>query len=553
MDGLENISSMICMLDFLASLDLQDAFLTIAMHPSCYKYLCFDFEGVRYCFIALVFGLSCAPRIFTKMLKVPLSSLRLNGIKCSAWIDDILLVGSSLLSCTSTVSYTISFLESLGFIIKPSKSNLTPSQSIRHVGFIWDTVRFTVSVPPEKVEALKDLCSSAISRPISLRFLARIIGTIDSFKFGCPIAPLHYRSLQLDLVKHLSPTPNWNSLLVLSPSACSDLRWWLECDLDLRPARLTSFSPSHRMETDASLVGWGAYLHSGSYTQGRWSASESKLHINYLELKAVLLAIQSLLPGFSEVSLLVLCDNTPTVCYINHMGGTKSRFLCASPLNSGTIVYPIIFGSGQFTSKARIMSVPMNSQEFFLTPMIIIYLLPGFPVYIPILTSALTLTFLLLVSTIICLVIPLVCLTRVRNSLTRSPYPGLATYTYSLLLFYSVGSLINSSPTIVSSVSLLPHSAPSSPVFPSILDLCIAPPILLPDCAVIREPRHCKVSQMMAWTISVSVSLQEAFRRTLSPDCSVMWKKNPYRNISLTGRNSPVGVAKGKLILATYL
>ncbi|CAL4160506.1 unnamed protein product, partial [Meganyctiphanes norvegica] len=138
----------------------------------------------------------------------------------------------------------------------PSKSHLTPSQSIRHVGFIWDTVRFTVSVPPEKVEALKVLCSSAISRPISLRFLAKIIGTIDSFKFGCPIAPLHYRSLQLDLVKHLSPTPDWNSLLVLSPSACSDLFWWLECDLDLRPARLTSFSPSHRMETDASLVGW---------------------------------------------------------------------------------------------------------------------------------------------------------------------------------------------------------------------------------------------------------------------------------------------------------
>ncbi|CAL4068835.1 unnamed protein product, partial [Meganyctiphanes norvegica] len=229
MDGLENISSMICMLDFLASLDLQDAFLTIAMHPSCYKYLCFDFEGVRYCFIALVFGLSYAPRIFTKMLKVPLSSLRLNGIKCSAWIDDILLVGSSLLSCTSTVSYIISFLEFLGFIIKPSKSHLTPSQSIRHVGFIWDTVRFTVSVPPEKVEAHKVLCSSAISRPISLRFLAKIIGTIDSFKFGCPIAPLHYRSLQLDLVKHLSPTPDWNSLLVLSPSAYSDLFWWLEC------------------------------------------------------------------------------------------------------------------------------------------------------------------------------------------------------------------------------------------------------------------------------------------------------------------------------------
>ena len=61
----------------MASLDLQDAFLTIAMHPSMHKYLCFDFEGVRYCFLAMVFGLSCAPRIFTKLLKVPLSFLRI--------------------------------------------------------------------------------------------------------------------------------------------------------------------------------------------------------------------------------------------------------------------------------------------------------------------------------------------------------------------------------------------------------------------------------------------------------------------------------------------
>ena len=95
MEGLQAISSLISLSDFLASLDLQDAFLTIAMHPDFWKYLCFDFEGVRYCFIALVFGLSCAPRIFTKLLKVPLSSLRLSGIRNSAWLDDIILVGPS--------------------------------------------------------------------------------------------------------------------------------------------------------------------------------------------------------------------------------------------------------------------------------------------------------------------------------------------------------------------------------------------------------------------------------------------------------------------------
>ena len=87
MEGLYAISSLIGLSDFFASIDLQDAFLTIAMHHEFFKYLCFDFESVRYCFVALVFGLSCAPCIFTKLLKVPLSTLK------TIWIQKFSMVG----------------------------------------------------------------------------------------------------------------------------------------------------------------------------------------------------------------------------------------------------------------------------------------------------------------------------------------------------------------------------------------------------------------------------------------------------------------------------
>jgi len=79
---------------------------------------------------------------------------------------------------------------------------------------------------------------------------------------------------------------------------------------------------------DASLVGWGAYLHSSAYTQGRWSSAESRLHINYLELKAIFLGVQALFPGSSHLSLLVRSDNISAVSYIYHKGGTKSWHLC---------------------------------------------------------------------------------------------------------------------------------------------------------------------------------------------------------------------------------
>ena len=553
MDGLSSIASIIGRGDFLASLDLQDAFLTIAMHPSCYKYLCFDFEGVRYCFIALVFGLSCAPRIFTKLLKVPLSCLRLQGYKNSAWLDDILLVGSSLSNSLASISHCRGFLESLGFIIKPSKSHLTPSQSLSHVGFIWDSVNYSVSVPPEKVSSLQGLCSFALSHAISLRFLAKIIGTIDSFHFGFPYAPLHYRYLQFDLISHLSVSRSWDFEVRLSPSACSDLEWWLGCDIHLPPASLSSFSPTHRMETDASLVGWGAFSHSSLFTQGRWSPEESRLHINYLELLAVFLGIKALFQGCSHFSILVLCDNIPTVRYINRMGGTKSRFLCSLALEiwdyclAHSIQLRAVYFRGTdnihadhlsrfFTDNhdyhlSRVWFSKLNSHLDFclnidLFASRIHHHLPLYASRLPDPDAAFIDAFSFVWPNNVYIFPPIVLLDRVLNKfITDNCQFGL----------------------------LIAPYRPTSPSFSSILDLCIYPPFILPGSAVIREPRHCKVSPVWAWTISCNRSRRRDYLRMLSPISSGMSMPPPLRSTSPTGTSLPVGVTEGKLVLATYL
>ena len=60
--------------------------------------------------------------------------------------------------------------------------------------------------------------------------------------------------------------------------------------------------------------------------RGDWSLPESKLHINYLELKAVLLALSG--PVYNN-TVLIATDNTTVVAYINKAGGMKSGPLCA--------------------------------------------------------------------------------------------------------------------------------------------------------------------------------------------------------------------------------
>ena len=56
-------------------------------------------------------------------------------------------------------------------------------------------------------------------------------------------------------------------------------------------------SPDIIIFTNASKMGWGAVSH-GVRANGKWSAQEKMLHINVLELKGVLLAIEALLKNY---------------------------------------------------------------------------------------------------------------------------------------------------------------------------------------------------------------------------------------------------------------
>ena len=72
------------------------------------------------------------------------------------------------------------------------------------------------------------------------------------------------------------------------------------------------------METDASMRGWGAY-YNGSITQGQWATDESNLHINVLELKAVLFGLKSFFNNEMNVHIRIKSDNMTAVIYINNL------------------------------------------------------------------------------------------------------------------------------------------------------------------------------------------------------------------------------------------
>ena len=108
----------------MMKLDLKDAYYTLPIHHSHRKYLRFVFQDRTYEFQCLPFGLSSAPRAFTKTLKPVLAVLRSMGIRVVIYIDNMLLLNQQSKVLQKIFAEVVDLLEKLGFLVKKEKCSL---------------------------------------------------------------------------------------------------------------------------------------------------------------------------------------------------------------------------------------------------------------------------------------------------------------------------------------------------------------------------------------------------------------------------------------------
>ena len=124
--------------DFLASLDLKDAYFQIPIHGSSRKLLRFMSEGKVYQFRALCFGLSTAPQVFTRVFAAVSAWAHSRGIRLR-YLDDWLVLSSSEKKAKQAVQPLLSLCHTLGIVINEKKSDLIPSQTAKYLGMTIDT------------------------------------------------------------------------------------------------------------------------------------------------------------------------------------------------------------------------------------------------------------------------------------------------------------------------------------------------------------------------------------------------------------------------------
>lgn len=323
MDGLTTCLNLMEPNCYMASIDLCNAYHTIPIHQDYTKYLKFQFDNQVYQYLVLPQGFRDSPRIFTKILKPVLAVLRQKGLISSVYIDDFYLQASGYEECVKNVTITKDLLISLGFELS-EKSIYEPTKKLQHLGFVLDSTAMRVYLSKEKKKHVLDVAKEiAEKKLITIRELAKLIGTFVACFPAVEYGPLYYRHLELLKIKSLKTHYNYENLTSLNQECREEINWWIQEGVHFGKA-ISHGNADHKIQTDASGHAWGAVF-AGRNTHGMWSDEERKLHINVLEMKAGLLGIQSLCSDLTNCHIQIQMDNQTAVSYINNLGGTHSK------------------------------------------------------------------------------------------------------------------------------------------------------------------------------------------------------------------------------------
>ena len=312
--------------DWMASIDLKEAYLQIPVHSDSRRFLRFVALGRVHQFSALCFGLSTAPQVFSRIMAPVSAILHSWGIRMRRYLDDWLVQSSSRVALLHDLQVVLNLCRELGIVVNPSKSHLVPSQVVQYLGVVIDSRSFRASPSSERVSKLFSTADAFLScaAPPASTWL-RLLGILSSLAHLVPGGRLRVRSLQLCLHQQWD-REDLSALIPWSPLCRRDLQWWLDLPRLSLGVSLVQVSPDLDFWSDASDVGWGAHL--GSLTaSGLWDQEQAALSINARELLAVREGLHHFLPSLQGMAVSVFCDNSTAVSYLRKEGGTRSPFL----------------------------------------------------------------------------------------------------------------------------------------------------------------------------------------------------------------------------------
>ena len=194
-----------------------------------------------------------------------------------------------------------------------------------------------------------------------------LIGLLTVTEKQVHLDRLHMRPIRVHLKNNWRVPESLEKVIPVPRSLHPHLRWWLEKSNVLQGQTLHPLKHALQIFTDASKEGWGAHLNEDT-ARGTLSLPESNLHINYLELKAIFLALNEFQDLCLNNIVLVATDNTTVVAYINK-GDEVGPSVCPSAENPDLVcqvVIPALAPTLDKSLKGDMSLCPVRAPPYYL-------------------------------------------------------------------------------------------------------------------------------------------------------------------------------------------
>ena len=326
MESLQNILDLVTENCFMCILDLSNAYLMVPIGRKYIQFLKFWFNGKVYCYVCLPFGISSAPRKFTKLLKPIIAWLRQHCIVLVIYIDDIWITATTYLECLTSMYKAAECLSLVGFLINSKKSMPEPSHVVTALGYVINSMKMLISLPQKKEYDVLHHCDTLYrSQSSTIRYVAQVLGKLIACFPVLPDGRTHYHFLERDKVHALQlNNSNYNCIMSLSWNAKKELLWWMQ-NLPAAAAPIHRGPVSHTMYMDASDFGWGVFC-PPFFTSGFFDDLEYVQSINTKETLAIWFGILSFLRYLQNNNVLIRSDSMTAGAYVSKFGGMNDLF-----------------------------------------------------------------------------------------------------------------------------------------------------------------------------------------------------------------------------------
>ena len=312
---MNRINNVIALLEpgaYLAKIDLTNAYGQVPLSSQAAAYLVAKTGNKLWWPTGMPQGTSCAPFVFTCVIKTVWRELRRQGIQMVGYLDDCIIVMPHMTyqEAQQQLTMAIRTFTKLGFKINTQKTSARPTPVVTFLGTEINTTTWEIRWPMAKRQAVQKSIQKLLKGAQTPRSLARVVGALKAAGPAWPTIHLETFLLQKEVSQ--IARQGWDTKVSLSDQAYRELRRIHKLLNHEIVTPITRGRIQATLTTDAAPShGWGATLQIGGkvwkYSE-QWTDNQRGRHSTEMEMKAVACAMMHFQPLIRDTRLLVQSD-----------------------------------------------------------------------------------------------------------------------------------------------------------------------------------------------------------------------------------------------------